>query len=69
MCVAASFSALLVSTLLGLVLTRSMSEADLHSWGWRIPFLVALPLGLIGLWIRRKVSEPLVLLSQSVAAF
>jgi MHS family proline/betaine transporter-like MFS transporter len=55
---AASFSALLIGTLLGLILTRSLTEADLHSWGWRIPFLVALPLGLVGLWIRRKVAEP-----------
>ncbi|PKW16407.1 MFS transporter [Saccharopolyspora spinosa] len=55
---AASFGALLVGTLLGVVLTGTLSEDALHSWGWRIPFLVALPLGLVGVWIRRKVSEP-----------
>ncbi|PRB43047.1 MFS transporter [Arthrobacter sp. MYb23] len=55
---ASSFLALLIGTLLGLILTRSLSEADLQSWGWRIPFLMALPLGLAGLWIRRKVAEP-----------
>ena len=54
---AASFSALLTGTLLGIVLTQSLSEEALHSWGWRIPFLLALPLGLAGIWIRRKVAE------------
>lgn len=26
-------------------------------WGWRVPFLLALPLGLVGLHIRRKLKE------------
>ncbi|HEY9378371.1 MAG TPA: MFS transporter [Jiangellaceae bacterium] len=29
----------------------------MHSWGWRIPFLVALPLGLVGLYIRLRLTE------------
>ena len=29
----------------------------LHSWGWRLPFLLALPLGLIGLYIRIRLDE------------
>lgn len=55
---AASFSALLIGTLLGVILTQSLGEDALHSWGWRIPFLMALPLGLVGVWIRRKAPEP-----------
>lgn len=55
---AASFAALLVGTLLGVVLTRTLGEEALQSWAWRVPFLVALPLGLVGVWIRRKVAEP-----------
>lgn len=29
----------------------------MQAWGWRIPLLVALPLGLIGLYIRQKLDE------------
>jgi MHS family proline/betaine transporter-like MFS transporter len=39
------------------VLTATLSEDALLSWGWRIPFLVAGPLGLIGLYIRMKLEE------------
>ncbi|MEW2355471.1 MFS transporter [Spirillospora sp. NPDC029432] len=34
-----------------------LSDEALHSWGWRIPFLIALPLGLVGLYIRTKLED------------
>ena len=34
-----------------------MSEAFLHDYGWRIPFLLAAPLGLIGRYIRLKLED------------
>ena len=40
-----------------LVLTSSLSDAGVNSWGWRIPFLIALPLGLIGLYLRLRLEE------------
>lgn len=30
---------------------------DMHDWGWRIPFLFAIPLGLIGLYLRSRLDE------------
>jgi MFS transporter, MHS family, proline/betaine transporter len=39
------------------VLTLAMSPADLTNWGWRIPFLVAAPLGLIGLYLRFRLED------------
>ncbi len=39
------------------VLTAALSHDALLSWGWRIPFMVAGPLGLIGLYIRMKLEE------------
>ncbi|TYB93245.1 MFS transporter [Micromonospora sp. WP24] len=39
------------------LLTSVLSTADLDSWGWRIPFLVAGPLGLVGLYLRLRLSE------------
>ncbi|SFJ41047.1 MFS transporter [Amycolatopsis sacchari] len=47
--VAGSFVALLVQSL--------VSAEDMLSWGWRIPFLIAAPLALIGLYVRLKLDE------------
>lgn len=33
------------------------TDDQLDSWGWRIPFLLALPLTLFCLWVRTRVSE------------
>lgn len=34
-----------------------LSPAQFDSWGWRIPFLIAGPLGLVGLYLRLRVEE------------
>ena len=34
-----------------------VDQDALESWGWRLPFLLALPLGLVGLYIRRRLAE------------
>ncbi|MCA1185316.1 MFS transporter [Saccharopolyspora sp. 6T] len=34
-----------------------LSEEDLLAWGWRIPFLIAGPIGGIGLYLRMKLEE------------
>ncbi|CAN0619790.1 membrane protein of unknown function [Burkholderia multivorans] len=39
------------------LLSASLSQEALLSWGWRVPFLIAGPLGLIGLYIRMKLEE------------
>lgn len=43
----------------GLVLTVNLilGESRMHAWGWRIPFLLALPLGLVGLYVRIKLED------------
>lgn len=50
---AGSILALLVATLLSTVLPH---EA-LAEWGWRIPFLIAAPLGAVGWFVRAKLTE------------
>ncbi|MPS70040.1 MAG: glycine betaine/L-proline transporter ProP [Novosphingobium sp.] len=35
----------------------ALSDADMLAWGWRIPFLIAGPLGLLGLYMRLKLEE------------
>ncbi|MBC3191078.1 MFS transporter [Pseudonocardia sp. C8] len=52
-----SFLALLAGNLAGLGLTVALSEEQLLAWGWRIPFLLALPLALIGIYLRRRLDE------------
>ncbi|MDZ5605354.1 glycine betaine/L-proline transporter ProP [Pseudomonas sp. RP23018S] len=40
------------------VLIQSMvTEEQFQDWGWRIPFLLALPLGVIGLYLRHAAEE------------
>ncbi|MCM6772444.1 MFS transporter [Nocardia sp. CDC159] len=34
-----------------------LSEDAMHSYGWRIPFLLAVPLGLIGWYLRARLAE------------
>jgi MHS family alpha-ketoglutarate permease-like MFS transporter len=50
-------SAVLLASVLGFVLARTMSKADLSTFGWRIPFLLGGALGLLGLWLRRSLAE------------
>jgi MHS family proline/betaine transporter-like MFS transporter len=47
----------LVGALLGALLTRGLGQETLLSWAWRIPFLLALPLGLVGLYLRLKLQD------------
>lgn len=43
----------ILATTMNQVLTPQMLEA----WAWRIPFLLALPIGLVGFYIRRRLDE------------
>ncbi|MFF1446528.1 MFS transporter [Streptomyces sp. NPDC058295] len=38
-------------------LNLALSDTQMLSWGWRIPFLIAGPLGAIGLYMRLKLEE------------
>jgi MFS transporter, MHS family, proline/betaine transporter len=39
------------------VLAAVLSNDAMESWGWRLPFLLALPLGLVGLYLRLKLED------------
>ncbi|WP_131735660.1 MFS transporter [Actinomadura roseirufa] len=48
---------MMVAALTSLILGAVLSAPDLDSWGWRLPFLLSVPLGLAGLWLRLRLSE------------
>jgi MFS transporter, MHS family, proline/betaine transporter len=48
---------ILLGSAVGAGFAASMSTAALESWGWRIPFLLGLVVGLAGYFLRRQVME------------
>ncbi|MDQ4213111.1 MFS transporter [Microbacterium sp. ASV81] len=53
----ASAAGFLVASLMATVFYATMSTAFIQSWGWRIPFLIAGPIGLLGLWLRNRLED------------
>ncbi|MFE3635157.1 glycine betaine/L-proline transporter ProP [Streptomyces sp. NPDC059168] len=39
------------------LMTALLSTHDLLAWGWRIPFLIAGPMGIIGMYLRMRLEE------------
>jgi MHS family proline/betaine transporter-like MFS transporter len=52
--------AALLGASLGMLLTRTMPPAALASWGWRIPFLIGLLIVPAGIYFRRRLLDPAV---------
>ena len=46
-------------SLLGVALAASLSTPALESWGWRVPFVIGMAMGPIGVYIRRHLDETL----------
>jgi MHS family proline/betaine transporter-like MFS transporter len=47
----------LLGAVLVTVLSAAMSDDAMTAWGWRIPFLIAGPLGAVGLYIRLRLED------------
>ena len=54
---ASTAAGLLLGSLLATGLSALLDDAALHSWGWRLPFLLAAPLGLVGRWLRTRLED------------
>lgn len=52
-----SFFALMIGSAFSATLITVLGDSSMEAWGWRIPFLVAGPLGYIGFYIRRRMEE------------
>src|SRR4029077_16524245 len=48
---------ILLGSAVGAGFAASMSDAALDAWGWRIPFLLGLAVGIAGYLLRRHVME------------
>lgn len=46
-----------LGALLMLGFSLMLGDQRMHDWGWRIPFLVAGPMGLIGMYLRSRMEE------------
>jgi MHS family proline/betaine transporter-like MFS transporter len=54
---ASTAAGLLLGSLLAALLSGLLSTDQMNSWGWRLPFLLAAPMGLIGRYIRTKLED------------
>lgn len=51
------FMAFVAGSGLVFLLTASLGETAMNDWGWRIPFLIAGPLGCVGLYLRTHLED------------
>jgi len=58
---AASLVSMMMGFLLGIIVVKGMigilGQAEFESWGWRVPFLMGIVIGLVGFYIRQHCSE------------
>ncbi|MHA6803798.1 MFS transporter [Salinifilum ghardaiensis] len=54
---ASTAAGLLLGSVVVTLLTTVLSDEAMSSWGWRVPFLLAAPLGLVGRYIRLKLED------------
>ena len=49
--------ATVIGALLATLLTKTLSPEAFATWGWRVPFLLGVLIGPVGVYLRRKVDE------------
>lgn len=49
-----------LGSIINLILTSYLTNEQIYSWGWRLPFILGMPLGLIGWYLRKHLQESLV---------
>ncbi|GHA49186.1 MULTISPECIES: MFS transporter [Streptomyces] len=52
-----TFTGYALGSALVTLLNLALTDEQMLSWGWRVPFLIAGPLGVIGLYMRLKLEE------------
>ncbi|CAN5371697.1 MFS transporter [soil metagenome] len=57
-----------LGALLMLGFSLVLGDANMHDWGWRVPFMVAGPMGLVGMYLRSKMEDTPIFLEAEQAA-
>ncbi|HVV14501.1 MFS transporter [Amycolatopsis sp.] len=52
-----SLAGLLIGAVVVLSLNAALTAQQMLAWGWRVPFLLALPIGAVGLYLRSRLGE------------
>ncbi len=52
-----TFTGYLMGAIIVTAAGAALTDQQLLSWGWRIPFFVALPLGVIGVYLRTRLAD------------
>jgi MFS transporter, MHS family, proline/betaine transporter len=52
-----TFVSFAIAAVASFTMAASLSSGQMSAWGWRIPFLIAAPLGLFGFYIRWRLEE------------
>ena len=56
-CLFGTCAGTLLGAAIGTLLTSILPREDMQAWGWRLPFLLGLAIGMIGLYIRRDLER------------
>lgn len=54
---ASSGFSIFIAAIIAYIVTQSLTPDQLHSWGWRIPFLIGTAIGPVAWYIRRTAEE------------
>lgn len=52
-----TFGGYILGASVAVLLEAALSDDQMQSWGWRLPFFVALPLGFVGIYLRTKLKD------------
>ncbi|KKW50181.1 MFS transporter [Pantoea ananatis] len=52
-----TFSAFAAAAVITFLSDAALGQDQMRAWGWRIPFLIAAPLGLVGIYLRIRMEE------------